>query len=89
MESALIVVAAVDIPVTADERLFDPRKLSGHTVLDPLIAITLALNIVGTGWRLLRETTAGLLVRALPPEAEARGPGASCRCIGWCPGPGA
>jgi len=43
-------------------------KLSGQVVLDPLIAIAVALQIIYTGWRLLRETGAGLLDRALPPE---------------------
>ena len=133
IESALIVVAAVGIAVTASERLFDPKpleqvnlglilslaataingavarvllragrrldsislradahhlltdvwtsvgvvvgialvKITGLTVLDPLIAIAVAVNIVGTGWRLLRETAAGLLDRSLPPEEEA------------------
>jgi cation diffusion facilitator family transporter len=46
-------------------------KITGLTVLDPLIAIAVAVNIVGTGWRLLRETAAGLLDRSLPPEEEA------------------
>ena len=133
IESALIVVAAVGIAVTASERLFDPKpleqvnlglilslaatainaavarvllragrrldsitlradahhlltdvwtsvgvvvgialvKITGLSVLDPLIAIAVAVNIVGTGWRLLRETAAGLLDRSLPPEEEA------------------
>ena len=35
------------------------------------IAIAVAVNIVGTGWRLLRETASGLLDRSLPPEEEA------------------
>jgi len=46
-------------------------KLTGWTILDPLIAIIVALNIVVTGWRLLHETASGLLDRALP-EAEHR-----------------
>jgi cation diffusion facilitator family transporter len=47
-------------------------KASGLLVLDPLIAIAVALQIIYTGWRLLRETAAGLLDRALPPEDLAR-----------------
>jgi len=43
-------------------------KLSGLPVLDPLIAIAVALQIIFTGWRLLRETAAGLLDRALPAD---------------------
>lgn len=46
-------------------------KLTGLTILDPLIAIAVALNIVGTGWKLLHETASGLLDRALPePEQQ-------------------
>ena len=43
-------------------------KLSGLPVLDPLIAIAVAVQIIFTGWRLLRETAAGLLDRALPAD---------------------
>ena len=46
-------------------------QLTGLQILDPLLAIAVALNIVGTGWGLLRETASGLLDRALP-EAESR-----------------
>jgi cation diffusion facilitator family transporter len=44
-------------------------KLTGLTILDPLIAIAVALNIIVTGWKLLHETASGLLDRALP-DAE-------------------
>jgi cation diffusion facilitator family transporter len=47
-------------------------KLTGLTILDPLIAIAVALNIVVTGWRLLHETASGLLDRALPEEDHHR-----------------
>ncbi len=43
-------------------------QLTGWLVLDPLIALLVAANIVWTGVRLLRETAQGLLDRALPPE---------------------
>jgi cation diffusion facilitator family transporter len=44
-------------------------KLTGLMILDPLIAIVVALNIVVTGWTLFRETASGLLDRSLPdPE---------------------
>jgi cation diffusion facilitator family transporter len=46
-------------------------KLSGWPVLDPLIAMAVGLQIILTGWRLLRETAAGLLDRALPPDDMA------------------
>lgn len=47
-------------------------QITGLQILDPLIAIAVALNIVGTGWGLLRETASGLLDRALPAEEQAR-----------------
>lgn len=43
-------------------------QLTGWLVLDPLIALAVAANIVWTGVRLLRDTAQGLLDRALPPE---------------------
>ena len=43
-------------------------QLTGWLVLDPLIALLVAANIVRTGVRLLRDTAQGLLDRALPPE---------------------
>jgi cation diffusion facilitator family transporter len=46
-------------------------KLTGWLILDPLIAIAVALNIVVVGLKLLRETASGLLDHALP-EAEQR-----------------
>lgn len=46
-------------------------KLSGWPVLDPLIAMAVGLQIILTGWRLLRETAADLLDRALPPADMA------------------
>ncbi|MGH2415189.1 MAG: cation diffusion facilitator family transporter [Microcystaceae cyanobacterium] len=46
-------------------------KLTGWLVLDPLIALVVAANIVWVGIRLLRETASGLLDRALPlPERQ-------------------
>ena len=130
LESALIIVAAVLIGVTAWGRLMDPRplenvglglavslvaaalnggvalvilragrrlrsialradarhlltdvwtsvgvvagivvvRLTGWLVLDPLIALLVALNVVRTGVLLLRDTGQGLLDRSLPPE---------------------
>jgi cation diffusion facilitator family transporter len=41
-------------------------KVTGLLVLDPLIALLVAANIVRAGWRLLRETADGLLDSALP-----------------------
>lgn len=45
--------------------------LSGWRLLDPLIAIVVALNIVVTGVRLIRRSGGGLMDKALP--AEERG----------------
>jgi cation diffusion facilitator family transporter len=43
-------------------------QLTGWLVLDPLIGLVVAANILWTGVRLLRDTAQGLLDRALPPE---------------------
>ena len=42
--------------------------LTGWQRLDPLIAAAVAVNIVWTGWRLVRETGLGLLDSALPED---------------------
>ncbi len=47
-------------------------KLTGLTILDPLIAIAVALNITLTGWNLLRETASGLLDRSLPSDEQEK-----------------
>lgn len=43
-------------------------KLTGWLVLDPLIALLVAINILWAGFRLLRETGSGLLDSAIPTE---------------------
>lgn len=45
--------------------------ITGWSVLDPLVAIAVAINIMVVGVRLVRESTRGLLDVALP-EAETR-----------------
>ena len=45
-------------------------QLTGWYVLDPLIALLVAANIVWTGVRLLNDTAHGLLDTALPPEDQ-------------------
>lgn len=45
-------------------------KITGLTILDPLIAIAVAVNIVFTGWKLLHETASGLLDRSLPEDEQ-------------------
>lgn len=39
-------------------------RVTGWALLDPLVAITVALNILRTGWRLLREAVGGLMDEA-------------------------
>lgn len=130
LESALIVVAAISISITAWERLFNPQpieqigwglalalvataingvvaqvllragqrlhsialkadahhlltdvwtsagvvigiflvKLTGWLVLDPLIALMVAANIIWAGFKLLRETGSALLDSSIPIE---------------------
>ena len=46
--------------------------LTGWLVLDPLIAILVALNIIWAGWRLLRDTVNGLLDVGWPAEEQAQ-----------------
>ena len=45
-------------------------KLTGWLILDPLIALAVAANIIWAGFRLLRETGSGLLDRSLPLEKQ-------------------
>ncbi|MGB3635186.1 MAG: cation diffusion facilitator family transporter [Rubrobacteraceae bacterium] len=47
-------------------------QLTGWLVLDPLIALLVAANIVRIGVRILRDTANGLLDRALPTEDQER-----------------
>jgi cation diffusion facilitator family transporter len=44
---------------------------TGWLRLDPIIAIVVAINIVWTGWRLVRETGMGLLDTAVPDAERA------------------
>lgn len=45
-------------------------KVTGWLVLDPLIALAVAINIVWTGLKLLRETGSELLDAALPADEQ-------------------
>jgi cation diffusion facilitator family transporter len=47
-------------------------QLTGWLILDPLVALLVAANIVWTGVGLLRDTAAGVLDTALPPADQAR-----------------
>jgi cation diffusion facilitator family transporter len=42
--------------------------LTGWLWLDPVIALLVALNIIWTGWQLLRRSTAGLMDVSIPEE---------------------
>lgn len=44
--------------------------LTGWYILDPIIALLVAANILWTGWRLLHESGLGLLDTALEPEDQ-------------------
>jgi cation diffusion facilitator family transporter len=53
--------------------------LTGLLWLDPLVAALTALNILWSGWRLMRESVAGLMDEAVPPELLGRIRGAVAR----------
>lgn len=46
--------------------------LTGWNWLDPVIALIVALNILRTGWRLVRRSADGLMDRALEPDELTR-----------------
>jgi cation diffusion facilitator family transporter len=46
-------------------------QLTGVLVLDPLVALVVALNITWTAVRIMRDTAHGLLDTALPPKDQA------------------
>ncbi|MCL8384035.1 cation diffusion facilitator family transporter [Xanthobacter aminoxidans] len=46
--------------------------VTGWPVLDPLIAGLVALNVLWTGWSLMRESVGGLMDAAPPPDVVAR-----------------
>jgi cation diffusion facilitator family transporter len=45
---------------------------TGWTILDPLLAAAVAINILWTGWRLTRESMSGLMDEAVAPETSRR-----------------
>ena len=45
---------------------------TGIRVLDPLLAVLVALNILWSGWKLMKESAGGLLDEALPEETLER-----------------
>lgn len=46
--------------------------VTGTLILDPLIAGLVALNILWSGWTMVRDSVSGLLDRAAPPEMVAQ-----------------
>jgi cation diffusion facilitator family transporter len=45
---------------------------TGYTILDPILAGVVALNVLWSGWGLLKESVGGLLDQAVPDEDLAR-----------------
>lgn len=45
---------------------------TGFAILDPILAALVALNILWSGWKLMKESAGGLLDEALPDEMLAR-----------------
>jgi cation diffusion facilitator family transporter len=45
---------------------------TGWAVLDPALAALVALNILWSGWKMLKESVAGLMDEAAPPETLSR-----------------
>lgn len=46
--------------------------LSGWAMLDPLMALIVAINILWSGWRVMRESLSGLLDEAIPDVTLAQ-----------------
>jgi cation diffusion facilitator family transporter len=44
--------------------------ITGRSIFDPVTAIAVAINTMWTGWRLLREATAGLMDAAWPDDEQ-------------------
>ena len=47
-------------------------KLTGLSFLDPLLALLVALNILWSGWQLMRESVGGLMDAAVDKATEGR-----------------
>jgi cation diffusion facilitator family transporter len=45
--------------------------LTGWLVIDPIVALVVALQIVWTGWQLIARSASGLMDRAIPDEDRA------------------
>lgn len=46
--------------------------VTGWNLLDPILAAVVALNILWSGWGLMKESVGGLMDEAMPPESLAR-----------------
>ena len=46
--------------------------LTGWAILDPALAVAVAINILWSGWRLMKESIGGLMDESVPPETLAR-----------------
>ena len=46
--------------------------VTGIAILDPMLAIFVSLNILGTGLRLVRRSFNGLMDHALPPDVQQK-----------------
>lgn len=46
--------------------------ITGWTVLDPLLAVAVAINILWSGWRLVKESLGGLMDASPAPQVLAR-----------------
>jgi cation diffusion facilitator family transporter len=46
--------------------------ITGYTILDPILAGVVALNVLWSGWGLLKESVGGLLDQAVPDEELTR-----------------
>lgn len=44
---------------------------TGYAILDPLLAILVAINIIYQGWKVISHSVAGLMDKAVEPEEEA------------------
>ncbi len=44
--------------------------LTGYAILDPLLAILVACNIIYQGWKVISHSVAGLMDKAVEPEEE-------------------
>lgn len=69
----LVGIAFISVANHFEASLAVARQLGLHgwEILDPIIAIVVAINIVWSGLQLIRRTIAGLLDAALPAEEQA------------------